>query len=1173
MKLEVDSFGNELQSCAIAYARKMQDTTEGYNDIDRKQQATTRTVYSQFQYTNAALEDDAHRLPKMCMQRSYELPADLRTDPLLGRHTLDLLSEFDGFLEITFDSMVQAKQKRLLSRSETLYRNSDLSGDLPFGNLDSLALPGVEYSLCLTEATVSTLRSKLEKDATAVTDYLRQGAYLDLKHDGTWWVPTTQTFYTAQSVDLPSIAQASFFSPTRTVDEFGSTTLFGWDDHFLECVRVEDLGFHNITTASLDYRTLQLQRIKDINANVQEVRFDALGMVAGLVIRGKDGQNVGDTFDGFRDNLSASEVTAYFGDPDRTASALVAGATMRFVHDLDSFSTLGREHPTASSTISRTVHNSEQARASPDTLDVSIVYFDGHDRAIQHKARAETSVASNDGRWRCSGWVVLNNKGLPVQQFEPFFDSSHAYQFDRRAGVSTFHVHDGLGREVAVLLPNMTWTKIVRDPWRTTVWDTNDTVSARLWDDEEVGHLVRGSPSDMRGPSWLEQMQSPNASPQEKMAANKAKTHANTPTLHCLDALGRKILTIRENDSSKIFSRVQFDISGNALQVSDGLGKVVTATGFATNSRPLYTTSPDSGPRWSLTTVHGEELLIWDARGNRLRSEYDTLRRLASVYLGSGEKEIVVQRSMYGEGQQDDAVHNLRGKLFRQYDQAGIVSRPVWDFKGNEVQVNRTFAEDYKNTLDWNSTVALQSVSHMTHTAVDAKNRIVAVIHPDGSTVRRSYNRGGYLQSIVGTLKGDAIELPFLVSAEYDEYGRPVIEVSGNGVVKERTFEKLTGRLATTIVRRKTGTTQTLLQSLTYTYDPEGNTVCIVNDAEHTVFFGNLVERPQSEYTYDAIYRLIEAKGRENVGQTVASPSGPEVSSLPPPPSSPADAVVMVQYAEQYEYDAANNLTVTRHQYNDSKVAGWTRNFTYETESGLARSNRLMSTSIGKTTSSYTYDNNGNITSMPELNILDWDYRNQLHRSSQQGAGVNTPETTWYCYDSQGGRVRKVTERQSKPGSTAVATQLKERLIVGGYDIYREYQSDGVELSQQCTTLTIRDAQQLDVLVEQWTTMTKGRSAGMQTRLVRYQYQDHVNSVFMELDDTGALVSVDEFTPYGSTTHRSLNVHGPKRFRFAGKEADGESGLSYFGRRYYAPWLARWISPDPIGIADGLNVF
>ncbi|TKA78779.1 hypothetical protein B0A55_04117 [Friedmanniomyces simplex] len=461
----------------------------------------------------------------------------------------------------------------------------------------------------------------------------------------------------------------------------------------------------------------------------------------------------------------------------------------------------------------------------------------------------------------------------------------------------------------------------------------------------------------------------------------------------------------------------------------------------------------------------------------------------------------------------------------------------------------------------------------MTHTAVDAKNRIVAVIHPDGSTVRRSYNRGGYLQSIVGTLKGDAIELPFLVSAEYDEYGRPVIEVSGNGVVKERTFEKLTGRLATTIVRRKTGTTQTLLQSLTYTYDPEGNTVCIVNDAEHTVFFGNLVERPQSEYTYDAIYRLIEAKGRENVGQTVASPSGPEVSSLPPPPSSPADAVVMVQYAEQYEYDAANNLTVTRHQYNDSKVAGWTRNFTYETESGLARSNRLMSTSIGKTTSSYTYDNNGNITSMPELNILDWDYRNQLHRSSQQGAGVNTPETTWYCYDSQGGRVRKVTERQSKPGSTAVATQLKERLIVGGYDIYREYQSDGVELSQQCTTLTIRDAQQLDVLVEQWTTMTKGRSAGMQTRLVRYQYQDHVNSVFMELDDTGALVSVDEFTPYGSTTHRSLNVHGPKRFRFAGKEADGESGLSYFGRRYYAPWLARWISPDPIGIADGLNVF
>jgi RHS repeat-associated protein len=46
-----------------------------------------------------------------------------------------------------------------------------------------------------------------------------------------------------------------------------------------------------------------------------------------------------------------------------------------------------------------------------------------------------------------------------------------------------------------------------------------------------------------------------------------------------------------------------------------------------------------------------------------------------------------------------------------------------------------------------------------------------------------------------------------------------------------------------------------------------------------------------------------------------------------------------------------------------------------------------------------------------------------------------------------------------------------------------------------------------------------------------------------------------------------------KRFRYLGKERDEESGLYYYGARYYAPWLARFTSADPKGIDDGLNAF
>ncbi|MBC8878817.1 RHS repeat-associated core domain-containing protein, partial [Pseudomonas cerasi] len=42
--------------------------------------------------------------------------------------------------------------------------------------------------------------------------------------------------------------------------------------------------------------------------------------------------------------------------------------------------------------------------------------------------------------------------------------------------------------------------------------------------------------------------------------------------------------------------------------------------------------------------------------------------------------------------------------------------------------------------------------------------------------------------------------------------------------------------------------------------------------------------------------------------------------------------------------------------------------------------------------------------------------------------------------------------------------------------------------------------------------------------------------------------------------------------RYSGKERDA-SGLYYYGFRYYAPWLQRWINPDPAGDMDSLNAY
>ena len=72
------------------------------------------------------------------------------------------------------------------------------------------------------------------------------------------------------------------------------------------------------------------------------------------------------------------------------------------------------------------------------------------------------------------------------------------------------------------------------------------------------------------------------------------------------------------------------------------------------------------------------------------------------------------------------------------------------------------------------------------------------------------------------------------------------------------------------------------------------------------------------------------------------------------------------------------------------------------------------------------------------------------------------------------------------------------------------------------------------------------------------------------------MISYEEYYAYGSTAY-SASASGVdlslKRYRFTGKERDEETGLDYFGVRYYASWLGRWTSSDPGGFVDGLNLY
>jgi RHS repeat-associated protein len=72
---------------------------------------------------------------------------------------------------------------------------------------------------------------------------------------------------------------------------------------------------------------------------------------------------------------------------------------------------------------------------------------------------------------------------------------------------------------------------------------------------------------------------------------------------------------------------------------------------------------------------------------------------------------------------------------------------------------------------------------------------------------------------------------------------------------------------------------------------------------------------------------------------------------------------------------------------------------------------------------------------------------------------------------------------------------------------------------------------------------------------------------------TGLAVARYEYGPFGETVTSRDALAGSNPFRFSTKYQDAETGLLYYGYRYYSAGMGRWLSRDPIDEEGGLNLF
>ncbi|MEM9546241.1 MAG: SpvB/TcaC N-terminal domain-containing protein [Bacteroidota bacterium] len=1191
----------------------------------KNEQTKTHIIYTQNNFAKyndgISVFDDidlphAYRLRMPHETKSYELtgfsPAadwfDLAEleDALLNSSEIDYL-----------ESPSVGKENRLIEHVKSNYLDDNLSA-LNFGFFDTLGLSNENYQLAYTPDLIKEIYqnggTELQVDGDDVSNFIEtKGKFSNI--NGDLWIRSGHTHFKVNAGESMSRIRDRFFSPVAFEDPFGAVTSVVYDtETFTGTTRNND-GYYlfiKSTTNAIDnkvqiavfnYRTMTPARMIDQNANPSSVLTDELGLVKAAVVEGngvfldasRTTVNIIEAADNFSElkeyteatetaNItqlfsSASNISTDTNQLRQSGNTLLKNATIRFVYDFDTYQNTENQ-PTVVVSIGREEHFTANNN-SP--IRFSFEYSDGLGNVAMKKAQAEPGLAyyiendqrkekdtGADLRWIGNGRTVLNNKGNAVKQYEPYFSTNFLYEDSpelTEIGVTSILYYDSLGRLIKTEFPDGTFSRVEFDSWKQINFDSNDTVLDSDWYNNRINNLIDAE--------LIAEGKDPT---KEKLAAQKAAAHADTPSSLYLDSLGRSVLSIAHNGKDTALKNrlyttyVQLDIEGNTKTVKDARGNVVMAYNYDMLGHRVHNVSLEAGERWILNNLMGNPIHRWDSRDHVFSMEYDTVQRPIHLKVQGGDSGVLLdnifERTIYGEGQINEYQNNLRGKVFQLYDTAGRLQNLRYDFKGNLLESTREFNSNYQDTPNWipvnlnNPAIFDNDLTiYSSQAAYDAQNRTVNRITPDSSETKPIFNETGLLEQVLVTQTGVA-QNQFVKDIDYDAKGQRAQIVYGdrNGNTLATTtyrYDTKTFRLLHLTTAKSNGD---LLQDLYYTYDPVGNISEIEDKAIPTKFFNNFKIEPKGIYSYDALYRLIEAEGKEHAGQAInfgQCDNWKDQNFLKS--YNPADDMAWRKYTQKYSYDPVGNILEINH---NAPAGNWTRQNEYE-----SINNRIKTSKIGGQT--YTYSHHpahGFITSLPHLSIMQWNFKDQLQATARQVVcnGNTPPETTFYVYDSHGQRVRKVTENNGG------GSKKEERLYIGNIEIYKKH--TGLHSGLERTTLHVTDDTRRIAMVDT-------RNAVNDTtdqRTVRFQFTNHLESASLEIDDLGNLITYEEYHPYGTTAYQAKNKTincAAKRFRYTGMERDEESGLNYHSARYYLNWLSRWLSPDPIGIEGGMNLY
>lgn len=587
---------------------------------------------------------------------------------------------------------------------------------------------------------------------------------------------------------------------------------------------------------------------------------------------------------------------------------------------------------------------------------------------------------------------------------------------------------------------------------------------------------------------------------------------------------------------------------------------------------------------------------VTDALGQRATYQYDAAGRLARHTLADESFEAYEHDAA---GRLLVVSNALSAKTQYRYAPDGLLTERI-DPRGHSILYNYDRSRRLIEIVNENGA--------RYRFAYDAGGRLVEEIRFDGVRTCCEYDAAGHLvRSIEAADSPEAITTEYrrdavgrllervtahgVVTAEYDDAGQ-LTQVRNAKVAVTRGYDSA-GRVVEECVR-----TPARFYALRHAYDalgnrlettlPDGKKINVLHYGSGHVHQIRIHDVTITDFERDALHRevvrtqgrLTTQRGYDGAGRqtrqyamwTSASRQIGEAGLLPG-----------IAMNREYSYDAAGRLALSvdgsRRMIYEYDLDDGLRRFDQERfafdpahnlvgvkaptggSAGMVRDNRLMVFEDKR----YRYDAHGRVVEkrIGAHTVVEfaWDDEHRLVGSStRSGSGSSSTE---YLYDPFG---RRIAKKSVETGATIWFVWDGDRLLQQFDDTDEQtfiYEPDSFAplARASCEPGSIKEAPR-----------------------IHYYHCDQIGTPVAVTDAEGSVAWEGSYAGWGRLREervRASAARGPgseaaglvQPLRYQGQYCDAETGLHYSRYRYYDPDIARFVSPDPIGLMGGENLY